>query len=57
VAFARFEDQLQEIFAVQVLPGVRYPELLNDGQNELVKDSFVLPDEALREAPEQLRAS
>jgi uncharacterized protein (TIGR03032 family) len=54
-AFVRFEDQLQEIFGVQVLPGIRYPELLNDGQHELVADSFVLPEEALREAPSQLQ--
>jgi uncharacterized protein (TIGR03032 family) len=57
VAFARFEDQLQEIFAVQVLQGIRFPELLNDGQNELVKDSFVLSDEALGQAPQHLRSS
>jgi uncharacterized protein (TIGR03032 family) len=55
VAFVRFEDQLQEIFGVQVLPGMRYPELLNDGKHELVADSFVLPDAALREAPPELR--
>jgi uncharacterized protein (TIGR03032 family) len=54
VAFVRFEDQLQEIFGVQVLPGIRYPELLNDGKHELVADSFVLSDEALRDAPPEL---
>jgi uncharacterized protein (TIGR03032 family) len=56
-AFVRFEDQLQEIFGVQVLPGIRYPELLNDGKHELVADSFVLSDEALREAPCELTAA
>ena len=50
-AFVRFEDELQEIFGVQVLPGIRYPELLNDGKHELVADAFVLSDEALHEAP------
>ncbi|HLN28088.1 MAG TPA: TIGR03032 family protein [Gemmataceae bacterium] len=55
IAFVRFEDQLQEIFGVQVLPGIRYPELLSDGQHEFVADSFVLPDEALRDALPELR--
>jgi uncharacterized protein (TIGR03032 family) len=54
-AFVRFEDQLQEIFGVQVLPGIRYPELLNDGAHPGVADSFVLPDEALRQAPPELQ--
>ena len=53
-AFVRFEDQLQEIFGVQVLPGIRYPELLNDGQHELVADSFVLSDDALTQTPPEL---
>jgi uncharacterized protein (TIGR03032 family) len=56
VALVRFEDQLQEIFGVQVLAGMRYPELLNDGDSEWVKDSFALPEEALREAPTEFRA-
>ncbi len=30
VAFLRFEDAVQEVFAVQVLPGLRYPELAPD---------------------------
>ncbi len=51
VAWARFEDQLPEIFGVQVLPGVRYPDLLYDGHQELIANAFVLPDDALREAP------
>jgi uncharacterized protein (TIGR03032 family) len=44
VAWARFEDQLPEVFAVQVLPGMRFPELLNDGRHQLVADSFMLQD-------------
>jgi uncharacterized protein (TIGR03032 family) len=31
VAFVRFEAAVQEVFAVQVLPRLRYPELINDG--------------------------
>src|SRR5205823_13992383 len=30
VAFLRFEAGVQEVFAVQVLPGLRYPEVLTD---------------------------
>ena len=30
VALLRFESAVQEVFAVQVLPGRRYPELIND---------------------------
>jgi uncharacterized protein (TIGR03032 family) len=56
VAFVRFEDGgVQEIFAVQVLPGVRFPELINDNA-ELLAGSFVLPDEALAAVPEGLRS-
>ena len=48
VAFLKFEDAVQEIFAVQVLPGARFPELFVD-ENEFLKTSYVLPDEALAE--------
>ena len=30
VAFLKFEDAVQEVFAVQVLPGLAFPELVND---------------------------
>ena len=30
VAFVKFEDAVQEIFAVQALPGVRFPDVIND---------------------------
>ena len=46
VAFLGFEDAVQEIFAVQVLPGIRFPELVIE-DNEFIKSSYVLPDEAL----------
>ncbi len=55
VAFLRFEDALQEIFAVQVLPGRRFPDLVNDDQT-LLDSSFVLPDEALSDVPEPMRS-
>jgi uncharacterized protein (TIGR03032 family) len=54
VAFLKFEGAVQEIFAVQVLPGVRFPDLINDDPKVLA-DSFVLPDDALSQLPGSLR--
>lgn len=48
IAFLKFEDAVQEIFAVQVLPGIRFPELFVE-ENEFLKSSYVLPDDALAE--------
>jgi uncharacterized protein (TIGR03032 family) len=45
-AFLRFEGDVQEIFDVQVLQGVRYPELL-ELDDPLVGTSFTIPNEAL----------
>jgi uncharacterized protein (TIGR03032 family) len=45
-AFLRFEGRVQEIFDVQVLHGVRYPELL-EPHAPLAGISFTLPDAAL----------
>jgi uncharacterized protein (TIGR03032 family) len=54
VGFVRFEEGgVQEVFAVQVLPGVRFPDLINDNA-DLLAGSFVLPDEALAAVPERL---
>jgi hypothetical protein len=46
VGFLRFEAGVQEIFAVQVLRGMRFPELL-EWNDEHLGSSYVLPDEAL----------
>lgn len=54
MAFLKFEEAVQEIFAVQVLAGRRYPELINDNP-QLIADSFVLPDEALDHVPAAVR--
>ncbi len=54
VAFVKFEDAVQEIFAVQVLPGVRFPDLINDNPG-LLADSFVVPAEALDTVPPPVR--
>jgi uncharacterized protein (TIGR03032 family) len=55
VAFLRFEDAVQEVFAVQVLPGLRYPEVAPDDP-KLLLDSYDLPSAALEEVPPALRA-
>ena len=44
--FLRFESGVQEIFAVQILRGMRFPELL-EWNDERLGSSYVLPDEAL----------
>lgn len=55
VAFLRFEQGVREIFAVQVLPGIKFPEVLGDprfadGDSEkLMGSAYVLPDEALKQ--------
>jgi len=46
VAFVKFEDAVQEIFAVQVLTDMTWPDLINDDAT-LLSQSFVLPDDAL----------
>lgn len=48
IAFLRFEDLVQEIFAVHALPGVRFPEIAEQG-SDAVNLTFVVPDEALAE--------
>jgi uncharacterized protein (TIGR03032 family) len=55
VGFIKFEDAVQEIFAVEVVGGTRYPELVNEDR-ELLAGSFELPDEALADVPKELRA-
>ncbi len=54
VAFVQFEDAVQEIFAVQTLPGIRFPDLIDDS-NPLIDDSFELPTESLDAVPDSLR--
>ncbi len=48
VAFLKFEDAVQEIFAVELLAGARFPEVINE-ENEFFKTSYILPEEALAE--------
>lgn len=51
VAFVKFEDQLQEIFAVQLVTSHRFPDVLNDDPAR-IGDSFILPDEPLGIVPD-----
>jgi uncharacterized protein (TIGR03032 family) len=55
VAFLKFEEAVQEVFAVALLSGMRFPDLINDDA-ELVGSSFVLPDTALKDVPAEMRA-
>ena len=55
LGFLRFEEGVQEIFAVQILPD-RFPEMLEFG-DELINTSYVVPDAALRDVPTALRES
>ena len=60
LGFLRFEAGVQEIFAVQVLRGMRFPELL-EWNDQRLADPYVLPDEALADVvlptEEELRRS
>lgn len=50
IAFLRFEEGVQEIFAVKVLPS-RYPEML-EWQDERLMNSYVVPDAVLKDIPD-----
>lgn len=45
IAFLKFTGGVQEIFAVQALAGVLYPEIIHQG--DYLMSSFALPDEAV----------
>ncbi len=54
LGFVKFEDAVQEIFAVSVISNSLYPDLINEDL-DLIAGSYVLPDEALRDVPDDLR--
>lgn len=54
VGFVKFTDGVQEVFAVQVLSGMRWPEVLSDDPKRIA-ESYELPDEALRQVAVNLR--
>ena len=53
VAFLKFTSGVQEVFAVQVMPH-SYLDLLNDENDDLMRHSYVLPDDALRDVPKEM---
>ena len=56
VALLRFDTAVQEVFAVALLPGRRYPDLINDDE-PLLENSFTVPDAALADVPAALRGA
>jgi hypothetical protein len=54
VGLLRFEDAVQEVFAVAVLAR-RFPELINDDE-KLLGNSFVVPTESLPDVAETVLA-
>jgi hypothetical protein len=46
VAYLRFSAAVEEIFAVQVLPGLRFPHIL-DEDDPLLDSTWAIPDAAL----------
>jgi uncharacterized protein (TIGR03032 family) len=54
IGWVKFEDAVQEIFAVAALRGILWPDLVNH-DIDLLAGSFVLPDEALAQVPETYR--
>ncbi len=53
--FVRFEEAVQEVFAVEALAGMRYPDVINNDA-ELIGRTYVLSDEALKLVPAGLRS-
>jgi len=58
IAILKFGEAVQETFAVQTVPGILFPEVI-DETNEVTHTTWVLPDEAFQEvrmaAPETSR--
>lgn len=52
--FLKFERDVHEVFAVCVLPGAVWPDVINHDP-ELIGQSYVLPDEALAAVPPEFR--
>jgi uncharacterized protein (TIGR03032 family) len=53
IAFLRFEGEVQEIFAVQVL-STRFPEML-EWTDERINSAYVVPDANLVDVPDVLK--
>jgi len=55
IAFLRFEEGVQEIFAVSILPA-QFPEMLEWGDARL-SNSYIVPDKALADIPQAIKGS
>lgn len=55
IGFVKFEDAVQEIFAVEVLSGSVYPEVVNEDRDLLAR-TYELADEVLQSVPNHLRS-
>ena len=55
VALLRFENAVQAVFAVMVLPGWRDPDPIND-DNQSLDNSFAVPNAPPADLPAALRA-
>jgi uncharacterized protein (TIGR03032 family) len=47
IGLLKFTGGVQEIFAVQALPGILFPEIIHEGEH--LATSYALPEDALRE--------
>ena len=57
VALLRFDTVVREMFVVTMLPGMRYPDLINDdGEEEFLKNSFTVPDASLADVTPEVRS-
>ena len=48
IAFLKFQGAINEIFAISVLPGIKFPEII-DWNEQLLSTSYALPDAALQQ--------
>ena len=55
VAFCKFEEGVQEIFAIEILLDAQFPDIVNHDV-ELIGNSYVLGEEALKDVPENFRS-
>ena len=54
VGFVKFTDAVQEVFAVQVMADMLWPDVLSEDAKRIA-ESYELPDEAMNQVPEALR--
>jgi len=50
LGWVKFDEGVQEIFAVRVLAGCQHPEVLQEDES-VVDGVFILPDTALQRVP------